>query len=176
MQRKPVHLPYPPRRAAGGALIVSLVVLAVMTLLGLSGMQATSLEERMAGNMRDMNLAFQAAESALRSAEEVLGSAVLPEFDDTGGHYRPTSAPPARWDSVDWKDTGEVFTVSYAGAHLSHVAAAPRYIIEELPATEESGGSLEAGIARTVRLYRVTSRGVGAAETTVAMLQSTFKR
>jgi type IV pilus assembly protein PilX len=152
------------------------VLLTVMTLLGVSGMQMTSLEGRMAGNLRDVNLAFQAAESALRSAESVLGSAVLPEFDGTGGNYRPTATPPTRWEAVDWKDTGQVRTVGYAGAHLAHLAAPPSFIIEELPALEEAGESLEAGVARTVRLYRITSRGVGATPTAVAMLQSTFKR
>jgi type IV pilus assembly protein PilX len=152
------------------------VLLVVLTLLGLSGVRSTSLEERMAGNLRDVNLAFQAAESALRSAEELLGTAVLPAFDGTGGRYLPTATPPARWEAVDWKDATEVATVSYSGAHLAHLATAPTYIIEELPATDESGGSLEAGVAQTVQLYRVTSRGVGATATAVAMLQSTYKR
>ena len=56
----------------GAVLVVSLLFLLVLTLIGLTGMQVTSLEEKMSGNMRDRNLAFQAAESALRAGEMYL--------------------------------------------------------------------------------------------------------
>ena len=56
----------------GAVLIISLIILLLMTLIGTTGMQVTSLEEKMAGNMRDRNLAFQAAESALSAAETYL--------------------------------------------------------------------------------------------------------
>jgi type IV pilus assembly protein PilX len=50
-------------------LVVSLVFLLVLTLLGLAAMQNTSLEERMAGNLRAEKVAMQAAEAALRAGE-----------------------------------------------------------------------------------------------------------
>ena len=56
----------------GSALLVSLIILVVMTLLGLSGMRTSVMEEKMAGNMRDSELAFQAAEAALRDAEKYI--------------------------------------------------------------------------------------------------------
>ncbi len=54
---------------AGVVLVIGLIILLVLTLIGVSGMQNTSLEEKMAGNLRDRNLAFQAAEAAMRDAE-----------------------------------------------------------------------------------------------------------
>ena len=57
------------RRQDGMALIVSLVILLSMTLLGLAAIQNTTLEERMAGTIRAENMAFQAAEAALRQGE-----------------------------------------------------------------------------------------------------------
>ncbi|MBB4866607.1 type IV pilus assembly protein PilX [Pseudomonas nitritireducens] len=58
------------RRAEGGAiLLVTLVMLLLLTLIGLAGMRLASLEERIAGNLRDRQLAFQAAETALRQGE-----------------------------------------------------------------------------------------------------------
>lgn len=54
---------------SGAVLIISLIMLLLLTLIGTSSMQTTSLEEKMAGNFRDRNLAFQAAESAIRDAE-----------------------------------------------------------------------------------------------------------
>ena len=49
----------------GVVLVVSLILLLVVTLLAVSSMQGTSLEEKMAGNTRDRNLAFQTTESAI---------------------------------------------------------------------------------------------------------------
>jgi len=54
---------------AGVVMVVSLIILLLLTIIGLSAMQTTALEEKMAGNLRDKNLAFQSAESALRFAE-----------------------------------------------------------------------------------------------------------
>lgn len=59
-------------RQGGAALVVGLVLLVVMTLLGISAMRDTTLEEKMAGNLRDSNLAFQAAETALRYCENIV--------------------------------------------------------------------------------------------------------
>lgn len=59
---------------SGAALVVGLIFLVILTLLGLTAMQTGILEERMAGNSRDRNIAFQAAEAALRDGEhDVLG-------------------------------------------------------------------------------------------------------
>ncbi|PJI46436.1 MAG: pilus assembly protein PilX [Pseudomonas sp.] len=53
----------------GAVLLVSLVMLVLLTLIGLAGMRMVQLEERMAGNLRDRQMAFQAAEAALRAGE-----------------------------------------------------------------------------------------------------------
>lgn len=57
----------------GATLIISLLILLVMTLIGVTAIQTTTMEEKMAGNMRDQNLAFQAAEAALRAGEGWMG-------------------------------------------------------------------------------------------------------
>lgn len=57
-----------PRRQSGAVLIVALLFLMIITMLGITSMQSTSSEERMAGNSRDSNNALQAAEAALRDA------------------------------------------------------------------------------------------------------------
>ncbi len=53
----------------GSALAVALVFTLLMTIIGVAAMQTATLQERMAGNLRDRNLAFQAAEAALREGE-----------------------------------------------------------------------------------------------------------
>ncbi len=53
--------PFPnERRQLGAVLIVSLLLLLVMTLLGVTAMQSNMLQEKMAGNFWSRNLAFQA--------------------------------------------------------------------------------------------------------------------
>jgi len=47
------------KRQSGVALFISLVMLLILTVLGLSSVQTTSVQERMARNARDTNLAFQ---------------------------------------------------------------------------------------------------------------------
>lgn len=63
----------------GFSLIVSLMMLIVIIILGVSASQMAVNEERGARNDRDRQIAFQAAEAALKDAEyEILGSASPP--------------------------------------------------------------------------------------------------
>jgi len=72
-------------RQSGFALIVGLVVLVLLTLIMLMALRMASLEERMAGNLRNQNIAFQAAESALREAEGLIrSSAASIDWDGDG--------------------------------------------------------------------------------------------
>lgn len=61
-------------RQTGTALIVSLIILAVVTLLGVSNMKTSNSELRMAGSMRDRGVAFEAAEAALIIVEKELAA------------------------------------------------------------------------------------------------------
>ncbi|MEN9865364.1 MAG: hypothetical protein RL748_954, partial [Pseudomonadota bacterium] len=56
------------RLSAQSGLVLPLVLifLVIMMLLGTAVIRNVSLEEKMAGNMRNRNLAFQSAEHALR--------------------------------------------------------------------------------------------------------------
>ncbi len=169
------HVNY--QKQSGAVLFVSLIILLLMTIIGLASMKTTVMEEKMAGNTINRGIAFQAAESALRSAEAYLSTtALLPVFEEPtasgSGLYQPAIAPDQRWKLVDWSDASKY--VEYAST-LSVVAFAPQYIIEELPITKEGGFSLEAGVAGVVRHYRITSRGVGGTDKAVVMLQTTYK-
>ncbi|MFQ5469238.1 MAG: PilX N-terminal domain-containing pilus assembly protein [Gammaproteobacteria bacterium] len=56
------------KRQNGSALVISLLILVVMTILGVTSMSSTSLEENMAANSQNSHVAFQAAESAINAA------------------------------------------------------------------------------------------------------------
>ena len=60
-------------KQSGIALIVSLIILLLLTMMGISSMKVNSLEEKMSGNDLDRNTAFQAAEAGLRAGEAKIG-------------------------------------------------------------------------------------------------------
>lgn len=157
----------------GVVLVIALIMLLMVTLLAISAAQVTGLNERMVGFARDRDVAFQAAEAALREGERVLQLAVLPAFDGTAGLY-PTPAPGStpRWKTIDWSTAG----VAYGGA-IAGVSAQPRYIVEEIAILPGAGESLDAAeAASTNAYYRVTGRAVGGEGNTIAVLQTTYRR
>ncbi|WP_299197725.1 PilX N-terminal domain-containing pilus assembly protein [uncultured Amphritea sp.] len=53
----------------GAVLIIALIFLLVLSFIGVSSMQGTTMQEKMSGNLRDRNSAFNAAEAGLREGE-----------------------------------------------------------------------------------------------------------
>lgn len=127
----------------GSALVVSLMILMVMTIIGITAMSSTTLEERMANNNRQRQLAFQSAESALRDAENWLATNVtniasLNQFNGTlpglytlrapvvGMTLVPLAAGFDIDDDADWQAAG----ATVQGNALSSVTIQPRYLVE----------------------------------------------
>ncbi len=171
-------------RQRGVALFISLVLLLVLTIIGVSAVQTTSLEERMSRNTRDVALAFQAAESSLRDAEAFLDTVVSTvDFVDSGANGLWTVAPmnqPARWsDGTIWASDARSVT---APTGINGVAEQPRYIIEHVASIlrEENAYQLSdpyGGLsADRIEVFRVTARGVGGTTAARVMLQSTYGR
>jgi len=182
------------RSQQGAVLIVSLVLLIIMTLLGLSGMNNTIIEERMAGNMRNHTLAFQAAESALRAGEEFIDGWDLPFpiGDATGsssggnqGVYKLDILPDTDSDPTTewWAESG--FWVSGGTAYASDrlefqdsvfLNTPPRYVLEK------AGGGYVGGCLDDnpgcvyAHYYQVTARGTGAAGQAESFLRSIYVR
>jgi type IV pilus assembly protein PilX len=179
-------------RQRGMALIVSLILLLVLTLLGLAAMQNTSLEERMAGNLRAENVAFQASESALRAGEIWVGAPALTVQPATSastpatgqvwaldGPNPNTSTNQTWWleSDTDWWTTNGV---PYAGTlrytATESLAVQPRYVIEQAGFVRDS---LVLGQQQDYSgrwFYQLTSRGVDAGGRGEGMLRSTFAR
>lgn len=179
-----------PKRQRGAIMITALMILLLMTVFGISTMDTNILEEKMAGNMRDRNTAFQAAESALRAAESWIAAQTsmpdvrdITDSSDTSPLWELNSPDPQYptitnstpwWDERDaawWSSKGVLLS---GGSLLPGVAAQPSYIIEKLPPSTES---LEAAQSLdTSDIYlQVTARGVGGAASTVVVLQTVYK-
>jgi type IV pilus assembly protein PilX len=63
-------------RQSGAVLIVSLIMLLVLTIIGVTAMRSTTLEEKMAANIMNYNVTFHAAESAIENALDDTNSLV----------------------------------------------------------------------------------------------------
>ena len=172
-------------KQSGAVLITSLILLLVMTLIGLSSMRSTTLEERMSGNVRNKEIAFQASEAVLREGEVWLlnlsgepdatldgGSGVwelnAPDPDDT--NHIPWWKESTRDDSW-WNTNGTAFS-----SVLSGVSVMPRYLVEEVQIVRDSLnlGQQNDGAGRS--FYRVTSNGAGGNQLARVLLQSTYAR
>lgn len=69
------------RQQRGISLVIVLILLIVMSVLGVAVLRSSALQERMSANLRDRNLAFQAAETALRIAQQdVLGNTAISDL------------------------------------------------------------------------------------------------
>ncbi len=94
----------------GVALLLSLVILLVLTLLAISGMQGSIMQERMSTAQRDGLFALEIAETAMREAEATLdGLTDLSDFGSTTGFYDGTVASttvPSPFDSATWDVDG----------------------------------------------------------------------
>lgn len=146
-------------RQTGSVLIISLVILIVMTLIGITAMGSSTLQERMAGNSRDMAVSFQAAEAALRGGEAWLrvgNNPFLAEATDP-------LANPAAWEGGDATGSEDRLTMQLAEDPVYHVAAPQRVRIGiGLPAQYRF-------------IHPVTARAVGGADTTVSVVQSFYE-
>jgi type IV pilus assembly protein PilX len=167
--------PSPRSRHNGSVLIISLLILVVLTLIGITAMSTSGLEERMAGNVRDEQVAFQASEIALRDAEAFIeGIASTAGFNGTNGLYPQGSSLDISPDSAIW--TGNNSAV-YGGA-LGDEKTPPRYVIEVLDTQGNNdvniGGYGDSSGVGAVADFRITARGTGISNSSTVILQSYY--
>jgi len=163
------------KQQSGAALIVSLILLIVLTVLSIAAMQGTTMQERMAGNYRDTNQAFQAAEAALRAGESELLAAVVGPFNASGGPGGMYTPADESGSTFRWTDPNTVWEPVTNNAAFGG-SQPPEYIIEEMAPYQIPGGSLASDEPLPdSRYYRVTARGYGAAGSMV-VLQSSYRR
>jgi type IV pilus assembly protein PilX len=181
-----------PCRQRGAALLTGLIFLVILTLLGITAARMAGLEERMSGNMRDRALAMQAAEMALRDAEQDIIGVGNTRAQPINGLTNFVAActnglcyngPSGNANGTNWTAT-PIWTlvsmtaapsVAYAAytsgaAPINGVSAAPRYIIEGMMkyCWKQCEASPSPG-------YRITVRAQGANPNTVVWLQEVFK-
>lgn len=185
------------QKQRGAALVFALVILLVMTIVGVATMENSTLQERMAGNDRQKKLAVNAAEFALRTAEQwlidnVQSTADLGLFNGTpgSGRYSMSPRPPgigganplAGVDvsrSADWAALG----VEVGGLSADVTSQNPRYIIEYL-----GQGQISSATTKVISLnedanqgevapyfFRITAIGWSRDENIYSVLESSFR-
>lgn len=172
---------HPARRPAprGMALIVALGMLLTILSLGLTAVRLVSSEERMAGHAYDRALALQAAESALREAEQWV-EAVRPrpatgncaDFQGPGGTPSVRACPPPAANATPrWLDSAFNGWQAASPVGTGATAITPAYFAEYLGNQFPCGQSPAdpPGCSR----YRITARVAGAGRAS-AMLQSVY--
>ena len=174
----------------GLSLVTTLMFTVAALVLGVSVMGVNVMQERIIGNTKDRDFAFQAAEAALRDAEQDIAANVKSDtaFTDTcasGLCTAPTLRSPipvtGAWpvDQQPGFDWGSVRTYGQftAATPLPGVAQAPAYVIEKIGNLgTPSGESMAIGTAATTAGvgYRITTRAFGARSETKVYLQSIY--
>ena len=181
-------------RQRGAALITSLLLLLVLTVIGITVMQVSRMQERMSGNARDLNMAFESAEAALRNGEELIRvqtSQPVPctaspcKFWHQGMFMSTTTFVPgplgdvANLSSAWWATNATAFKDD-AGNNMPAAPAGPaqnpQYVIEDVGFVSTSGP--EVGLDPPVgrEFYQVSARSTGSSGLSDVLVQSTYAR
>ena len=177
---QPHPLPTTNAPQEGFVLIVGLVILGLLTMLALSSMRDTTMQEKMAGASRDSGLAFQAAESALRDAENcITGTATGCTFDATNdAHFTQDDAAFPEHNTLFDADTWEDYNPPGEPTDLEGVPSKAKgdaadgvnYIIRQASTVSGDAGGAEIGLGgygdseatESQAIYEITARGAGA--------------
>jgi type IV pilus assembly protein PilX len=174
-------------RTKGVVLIVALFVLVAITLLSVASMESLGLGERMAGNFKDRQLAFQIAEATLRDAESAIR-------DNTVGPFSPfhevnfteacnnklckskldSTSIASTFTAAQWSESGTktwAFGSQTGADSITTVSGTPTYVVEFLTTAQPIVDSGQPCVA----IFRVTTRATGANPSTSVILESLFR-
>ncbi len=193
-----------PRSQKGAVLFFALVILVIMSLIAVVAANSSILQERMIGGMRNQNLSFQGAESALRGAEAALwnisfnSQQPLPPCVGAGSDCVYLPLPSGLLSPVaqrfrtakEWidpaSDGGRSYTAGLEGLggadETAKLASAPRFIIENVgPDLPPGSGQQIGGVnPETTSLvgkrtyYRITARSQGGSDAAISVTESVF--
>lgn len=168
----------------GFILLTALAFMIVLTVILLSMVNVTSSDEKIARNSRDKDIAFAAAEAALRDAEiYISGSYQYPYHpNNNANNYQGQLVTPEQSDFFNTGDTSYQYTCAIgangpgcipASTNITHsppimgVSAPPRYLIDIV---QYNGSACN----NSHFLFRITAQGEGRSADTRATLQEFY--
>lgn len=178
------------KQQRGATLLVSIVFLLIMTVLALGSIRGVNLQEQMAANLYDRDLAFQSAEAAIQAAQ----AEVLTNPNPVGAQdCSPTSIQACKTipdgtftsSNLGWRNMPTTFDVN-ANQRLG----TPQYNIQMLGegtnglafGQMNSANNTQYGVNPGIfnqQFYRITARSSNpttAQERAVVVLQATIRR
>lgn len=172
-----------PRPRHGLALIAVMLLLMVAMLMAVASLRTVNLEERIAGQVRDRQVAFQMAEAALRDAEQTVAADIDGPFTPlrpgqftaacANGLCNSVPGAPA-WSTLTEAQWAGARTWAYGAATgraaLAGAAEAPRFVVEYQGTTQP----IEPG-RPCVAMFLLTARARGATAATEVILQSVYR-
>ncbi len=142
-----------PIRQAGVVLVMALVMLAILTLIGVSAMSSSTLEMKVAGNMQQHTIAFQAAQSRLAFAAS----------DDPGDPSDGVSANPIDFllaiDTLAEPSTWPVQTCNASDGCVDGDGWKATAEVKYLNCGKGLGSSLESGKGFSYRIFEIVATG-----------------
>ena len=173
----------------GAVLVVSLLILLVMTIISVTAMQSTVMEEKMAGNSKELNMAFHAAEAAAREGETWLSAQIQPPIVSSTG----CGANCLVWDS--YRGATALFSTSGTNSYTvdalwnnartsalslsGMVNSPPLFVIELTDILRDSqnlGHQQDLALNSFRSIYSVTSRSTGGAGLARSFIQTSFAK
>ena len=167
---------------SGTALVTSLVMLLIMTMIGVGSLKNTMMQEKMAGNVWDSGAAFQATEIGLRDAEsyiEIQGS--IASFNtSTIGLLSATDTEFDYLDSAAW-DTS---SARQSTGEFTAVKEPPYHVIKHVKDTSGPGGNNsimvrgydDVASGTNVSIFKITAKGSGRTDSARSILQTYYAK
>lgn len=156
-----------PSSQHGVVLPTVMILMVIMVVLGISGMNDTAMQERMSGNLRNRDIAFQAAESGLREGEAWLQANVA----TAATNARISGLAAQDWDGAAPAPSG-VLAGLYAGDPVINLAAPPAFYVGPPELLRVNPGETPPEFRE---IFPVISRSLGANANTLVILRSTFE-
>lgn len=81
---------FKPESHRGGALIMAMIILVLLTIISLAGMNTSNLELKMSSNLQQQTVSFQHSENARSSAERLIRTSFASWMDPSGNGIATT--------------------------------------------------------------------------------------
>ena len=178
-----IQIKHTKQKQRGTVLVLSLIILSILTLVAVTGMQSSINEEKMSGNLRNHELAFQAAEGATRIAFNTIDGWVnISDITGTDGLLLEETAEPDYKSSATWATAGAYTPTTAIGN--GKLAAVPKFVIKYVdnrdPCNEQNGltatGTKQPIPPCPSDIYRVTGHGTGLTADTTVTIQAYYGR
>ena len=186
-------------RQRGTILLVSLIIMLLLTILGVTALNNVTMEERMAGNLRDGDLAFQAAEAALRAGENLLAPltvepSICTDINSTCSNDKVWAEgvlPSMVYQDSTWWDNHAQDYINSAGGTLltggdtadtgphtggAYVAATPQFNIQVQKFVRDSSVIGHSNETTGDIYYLITAHSFGGSAAAESVLQTTFSK